>query len=679
MFGRERGNTTYVSGVEMKEKETTDAVKATALNEEALKAIVDDYIAGTGDASGGQVVEREALLDLMEEYLRNVRKKKHSTVKEYRRQINVFFAWCDSRGFNPIVISDEEQIMLLIEDFRNHCLYVKSYSVKTTGQYTCTIRHFYKALIDRHILEIQVDALRDHHHYYKREEPLLDQFEKYLEPEYCQDTRLTAVCAANSFITWCKDQGIDWTSASTAAVKEFRKHIKGKHTRSTAGLYMGFVLKFIEMAITLGVYTGDFDSTVFAPGKRVGRYTNAVTVREKVEVCFRLVTSDAKDTLVNALVRVLTKNVASGEPSEKTVMSHLENIEQYVQWCVERNIDLLSVTEEIAEDYRDYLKHEAGPKGDGLARSTVGTRLSSLRVFYKGLWKQKRIDENPFLDVYAPHNKVNPQDKIKVLTKDETQKLLDVLPRDNSIQSKRDRALIAIMITNGFRRGEMAGASAGGLTCENGNHELVVEGKGSIHTVALRPDAAMLLKSYLDEREVAGEVFNKESPLFSRALSNAHNQLGHRLCDSSVSRIVTAYLKSAGLKNIRGRIITTHGLRHTAITNAIDATGDIAGVGAMVDHKRSETTLQYFHRQNIHQRNPANFVDLVLDPDLTPLGGNEEHAASVKFNNFIKEYGPVLDKEDRDLLDYLRKKYMRRSMEKHDCEQSAGYDPVRNG
>jgi integrase/recombinase XerC len=74
-------------------------------------------------------------------------------------------------------------------------------------------------------------------------------------------------------------------------------------------------------------------------------------------------------------------------------------------------------------------------------------------------------------------------------------------------------------------------------------------------------------------------------PLFL-GLDRAHG--GHRLSDTSIYRIIRNLGKRAGLR------ARPHGLRHTAITDALDMTGgEVKKVQRFSRHKNLQTLLLY--------------------------------------------------------------------------------------
>ena len=99
---------------------------------------------------------------------------------------------------------------------------------------------------------------------------------------------------------------------------------------------------------------------------------------------------------------------------------------------------------------------------------------------------------------------------------------------------------------------------------------------------------------------VRGEVAG-DAPLFIALDHVAH---GTRLTGRSVARIVDGLGVAAGLGRVR-----PHGLRHAAITHALDSTnGDVRRVAKFSRHKKLETLTVYDDARQDHAGDVAALV-----------------------------------------------------------------------
>lgn len=142
----------------------------------------------------------------------------------------------------------------------------------------------------------------------------------------------------------------------------------------------------------------------------------------------------------------------------------------------------------------------------------------------------------------------------------------------------RDAAIVRLLFDCGLRRGELVELDRSHYNALRGLHLL---GKGRLERqwVTVSPAARMALDAWLTVRGAA------PGPLFI-ALDEKHR--GHRLTGTAVYQIVS------GLGDAIGVRARPHGLRHSAITEALDRTnGDMRAVARFSRH-RDISTLAYY-------------------------------------------------------------------------------------
>ena len=93
----------------------------------------------------------------------------------------------------------------------------------------------------------------------------------------------------------------------------------------------------------------------------------------------------------------------------------------------------------------------------------------------------------------------------------QARRLLDA-PEGDSLQARRDRALLAVLLYHGLRRDEVARLTVGSLHEHRGVPHFRVRGKGSkTRPVPVHPAALSALGDYL---ELAGHRHDRNAPLF---------------------------------------------------------------------------------------------------------------------------------------------------------------------
>ena len=175
----------------------------------------------------------------------------------------------------------------------------------------------------------------------------------------------------------------------------------------------------------------------------------------------------------------------------------------------------------------------------------------------------------------------------------------------DSLEEKRNTAIITLMIHTGLRTVEIERANIEDIRQTGGATLLYIQGKGrdtKDEFVILTADVIEPLTEYLNCR---GKC-NPSEPLFA-ATSN-RNQNG-RLTTRSISRIIKNALIDVGIDSDR---ITAHSLRHTAVTLSLLGGATIQEAQQLARHSNINTTLIYAHNinriKNAAERNIADVL-----------------------------------------------------------------------
>jgi len=192
----------------------------------------------------------------------------------------------------------------------------------------------------------------------------------------------------------------------------------------------------------------------------------------------------------------------------------------------------------------------------GAARRSVARKLSSIRSFFKYLYRQGIIARSPTDGLTAPKlNKPLP----KFLTIKEVEQLLEI-PDTTTTNGKRDCAIIEVLYSTGMRVSELVELKHSQI---HWREELVrVIGKGKKERmVLLGKPAIKALRCYIDNPEYSGKEPN--FPVFK-------NRFGNKLGALSIQRMINMSAKLAGIPTS----VTPHVLRHSFATHMLDAGAD---------------------------------------------------------------------------------------------------------
>lgn len=260
--------------------------------------------------------------------------------------------------------------------------------------------------------------------------------------------------------------------------------------------------------------------------------------------------------------------------SDRTRAIYTRNLGYYSDWLASEGR-----TGEYRADFVAYKNHLK----DRYAASTVSAYMSAVRVFYQWL-----ASEGLGIDITTGiKGPAKPRGFRKdPLSIDQARALLHVGEGDPD--ALRDRALTSLLIHTGIRTIEASRADVGDVRNIAGHTVLFVQGKGHDEKdefVILTASTLQALNAYIASR---GRP-ELSAPLFA---SESNRNAGGRLTTRSISRIVKARMKEAGIESER---ITAHSLRHTAVTLALLAGATVQEAQAMARHSSINTTMIYAH------------------------------------------------------------------------------------
>lgn len=238
---------------------------------------------------------------------------------------------------------------------------------------------------------------------------------------------------------------------------------------------------------------------------------------------------------------------------------------------------------------------------EGLSTATKNLRLTTLRNFCKWLsseygtpniadglkgWKESREHRRGFLSC------------------EEMKTLLNIIDT-NTLQGKRDKAIVAVLLVGGLRTVEINRLKISDVIHKGGVCYLNVIGKGrdTGELVKISRKAEMLIRDWLATREAA-DVISDSAPLFC---SLGNNSFGEPLSSNSVSTLCKKYLERANLKTPQ---IVAHSLRHSLATNSLIKGASLMEVQQQLRHQNISTTQCYLHEA---EKSKNRCTDLISD------------------------------------------------------------------
>ncbi|MBI3266942.1 MAG: tyrosine-type recombinase/integrase [Chlamydiae bacterium] len=293
----------------------------------------------------------------------------------------------------------------------------------------------------------------------------------------------------------------------------------------------------------------------------------------------------------NALIQEFLKSIDVKQNSKRTYERALR---QFIRWIAKEK-----KTNPNREDILAY-KHHLETRG--LSSFTLSSYLVVVRKFFEWAEGMKLY---PNIAKGIKGAKRSRGFKKDPLTLEQIKLLLTSLDK-NSLESKRDYAILNLLIRTGLRAIEVVRANVGDIRQESGEAILWIFGKGRDNKdeFAVLTEATLSpIREYLNER---GNL-KEDDPLFASVSDRNKNG---RLTSRSVSRIVKKHLRKVSINNGR---ISAHSLRHTAITILLQhGKGTIQEAQLLGRHANINTTLIYAHNINRVENAPERKIDDAL-------------------------------------------------------------------
>ena len=244
--------------------------------------------------------------------------------------------------------------------------------------------------------------------------------------------------------------------------------------------------------------------------------------------------------------------------------------------------------------------------------ASIALKLTVVRRLYAAAVERGLMAINPAAKIKPPRERKDPSSNNNYLELSEARKLVEILPKDNSLVGLRDRLLVVLMVVQGCRQIELYRLNVGDIIRRNNKVGIRVTGKGSIRVIPLKKDVAKLLERYLKARKLAGETLKSNTPMFISVSRNISQNSENRLTRRSMQRIVNACLEAAALKHNENRTVTTHGLRHT-VGYLLQLQGrPLREIQEALGHADPRTTAIYAHIVNLWDNNPFSRVSIAV-------------------------------------------------------------------
>ena len=313
-------------------------------------------------------------------------------------------------------------------------------------------------------------------------------------------------------------------------------------------------------------------------------------------------------TDIKALQQETLLNLRNSK-ANNTVRAYKSDFDDFGLFCAQNGFKSLPSDPKVVSLYLTYLSTK------DVKMSTLKRRLVSIGVIHKlkGHYldtKHPSIIENM---MGIKRRKGSIQKGKKPLLINNLKILINVIDKEKNeeIKKLRDRSIILIGFSGGFRRNEIVSLDYDDLEFVQEGLKISLKrsktdqfGEGLVKGLPYFENSkycpVISIKKWIEISKISsGAIFRR----FIKGSKLSHN----RLTDQSVALLIKHYLKLAGIesKNYSG-----HSLRSGFATSAAESGAEERSIMAMTGHKSTEMVRRYIKEANLFKNNALNKIKI---------------------------------------------------------------------
>ena len=267
--------------------------------------------------------------------------------------------------------------------------------------------------------------------------------------------------------------------------------------------------------------------------------------------------------------------------SNHTIRAYIGDVFTFLIWA--DKLDVRQIDNKKFSEYLHFIQRI------NYTKTTVARKIASIRAFYKFLYQEEIIDNNPADSIHAPKQiKSLPN----FLTEDEVENIL----RNIKIETPagfRNRIILELLWVSGMRISELSGLNYENLNLEQ--NEIKVFGKGAKERIVLIPNKTKDgLYNYINNVSdlICKTKKTPSSPLFI-------NYNGYRLQNQSIRKAIKEVVQKIELS----KTVTPHVFRHSFATRLLENGADLRVVQELLGHTSISNTQIYTHISSTRLKN----------------------------------------------------------------------------
>lgn len=262
--------------------------------------------------------------------------------------------------------------------------------------------------------------------------------------------------------------------------------------------------------------------------------------------------------------------------SEATILSYQHDIEKFFAFLFKEDVNMDEVDQIVI---RNFFTEEIS---NGVSKRSCKRRLTALRQFYKYLYKQGYVKDDPFLFIDSPKiEKKYP----RVLYKEQIEEILNENRKREDELALRDQAILSLLYFCGLRASELCSLELQNIYLKQ--RVLKVYGKGrKERIVPFNDECKKDIEMYLKVSRT--NLLSKNKELSKKLILNNN---GHSLTVRGLEYILDSIeLKTGTFLNLHPHI-----LRHSFATHLLENGADLRIIQELLGHESINTTQIYTH------------------------------------------------------------------------------------
>ena len=314
-------------------------------------------------------------------------------------------------------------------------------------------------------------------------------------------------------------------------------------------------------------------------------------------------------TDINALKDETSLNLKSSK-AHNTIRAYNSDFRDFELFCIQNSLKSLPTKPEIISLYLTHLSTK------NAKISTIQRRLVSIKMIHK--FKGHYLDtKNPSIIeniMGIKRRKGSIQIGKKPIKINSLKNIINVIDeqKNQEIKKLRDRSIILVGFSGGFRRNEIVSLDYDDLefvpeglkiTLRRSKTDQFGEGmvKGLPYFSSTKYCPVFHLRKWLELSKI------KDGPIFRR-FAKGSSLTKNRLTDQSVVLIIKQYLEIAGIDN---KNFSGHSLRSGFATVSAESGADERSIMAMTGHKTTQMVRRYIKEANLFKNNALNKVKII--------------------------------------------------------------------